>query len=339
MLSYLKIDNYALIEREELEFSPGFNVVTGESGAGKSILMGALEFLIGGRTDRGALRSGCSRCTVSGIFTLSTETAERVAGLEREGLARPWERDQAALLAETREAELGAARRRLAVVRGDLMQALGLSPLADFSLAPPPEADESPLEPLEDLVLCALETNPQLPIADREVVMKENAVRRAFCAFLPNLSAFGQWSFTGNKVMNPPDRNFDWGFRGTWDLFTGFRSVADVRAAKAERRKAELSRENTFLSVMAGVVSARAAVEDAAAGAAVRRRAWEVAAGRAEDLMARAKEGLEPVSDALDAEAARDLAEAEYLRAAFTERVARENLDFAVGKCRGKSEE
>ena len=95
--------------------------------------------------------------------------------------------------------------------------------------------------------------------------------------------------------------------------------------------KAELSRESTFLSVMAGVVSARAAVEDAAAGAVVRRRAWEVAAGKAEDLMARAKEGLEPVADALDAEAARDLAEAEYLRAAFTERVARENLDFAVG--------
>lgn len=81
MLSYLKIDNYALIEREELEFSPGFNVVTGESGAGKSILMGALEFLIGGRTDRGALRSGCSRCCVSGIFTLSEETARRVSAL------------------------------------------------------------------------------------------------------------------------------------------------------------------------------------------------------------------------------------------------------------------
>ena len=260
------------------------------------------------------------------------ETADRVAGLEREGLARPWERDQAALLAETREAELGAARRRLVVLRGDLMRALGLSPLAAFELAPPPEADESPLEPLEDLVLRALETNPQLPIADRQVVMKENAVRRAFCEFLPNLSVFGQWSFTGNEVMNPPKHNFDWGFRGTWDLFNGFRSVADVRAAKAEREQAELSRESTFLSVMAGVVSARAAVEDAAAGAAVRRRAWEVAAGKAEDLMARAKEGLEPVSDALDAEAARDLAEAEYLRAAFTERVARENLDFAVGE-------
>ena len=81
MLSYLKIDNYALIGEEELEFSPGFNVVTGESGAGKSIMMGALEFLIGGRTDRGALRSGCGRCTVSGIFTLTPETAERIAVL------------------------------------------------------------------------------------------------------------------------------------------------------------------------------------------------------------------------------------------------------------------
>ena len=260
------------------------------------------------------------------------ETAARVEGLAREGFARPWERDQARYLVEAREAQLGAARRSLVVKHGDLLRAMGLSPLAKISLEPPAGETLPPLEPLEDLVLRALERNPQLSIADRQVVMKENAVRRAFCDFLPNLSVFGQWSFTGNKVMNPPKNNFDWGFKGTWDLFNGFRSVADVRMAKAERRKAELARENTFLSVMAGVVSARAAVEDSAAGAAVSRRAWEVATGKAEDLMARAKEGLEPVSDALDAEAARDLAEVEFLRAAYTERVARANLDFAVGE-------
>lgn len=260
------------------------------------------------------------------------KTADRVEGLAREGFARPWERDQARYLVEAREAQLGAARRALDVKRGDLLRAMGLSPLADIALVPPPEEDLPPLEPLDALVLRALECNPRLPIADRQAVMKENAVRRAFCEFLPNLSVFGQWSFTGNKVMNPPSHNFDWGFQGTWDLFNGFRSVADVRAAKTERRQAELARENTFLSVMAGVVSARAAVEDAAAGAAVARRAWEVAAGKAEDLMARANEGLEPVSDALDAEAARDTAEAEMLRAAYTERVARANLDFAVGE-------
>ncbi|MBR6021727.1 MAG: TolC family protein [Kiritimatiellae bacterium] len=260
------------------------------------------------------------------------ETAGRVEGLAREGFARPWERDQARYLVEAREAQLGAARRALDVKRGDLLRAMGLSPLAGIVLVPPEEEDLPPPESLEALVLRALECNPRLPIADRQVVMKESAVRRAFCEFLPNLSVFGQWSFTGNKVMNPPSHNFDWGFKGTWDLFNGFRSVADLRAAKAERRQAELARENTFLSVMAGVVSARAAVEDAAAGAAVARRAWEVASGKAEDLMARAKEGLDPVSDALDAEAARDAAEAEMLRASYTERVARANLEFAVGE-------
>ena len=260
------------------------------------------------------------------------ETLERVEGLAQEGYARPWERDQARYLVEAREAALASARRALVVRRGDLLRAMGLSPLASLELAPPPDEALPPLEPLEALVLRALESNPQLPIVDRQVVMKENAVRRAFCDFLPNLSVFGQWTWTGNKVMNPPDRNFDWGFTGTWDLFTGFRSLAQYRAAKAEREQAELARESTFLSVMAGVVSARAAAEDAAAGAAVARRAWEVAAGKAEDLVARSKEGLETVADALDAEAARDLAETEMLRASFTERVARANLAFAVGE-------
>ncbi len=258
--------------------------------------------------------------------------AYRVEGFARAGFVRPWERERALQLAEVREAQLGAARRALDVKRSDLLCAMGLSPLAEISLVPPPEEPLPPLEPLEDLVLHALESNPRLPIADRQVVMKESAVRRAFCEFLPNLSVFGQWTFTGNKVMNPPRHNLDWGFSGAWDLFNGFRSVADVRAAKAERRQAELSRENEFLSVMAGVVAARAAVEDAAAAAAVSRHAWKVAADKAEDLMARAKEGLDPVSDALDAEAERDAAEAVMLRASYAERVARANLDFAVGE-------
>jgi len=263
------------------------------------------------------------------------ETAERVVGLQREGYARPWERDQAKLLLEKCEAERDAARRALTVRRGDLMEALGLSPLSQFTLAEPPDAADLPLEPLEELVLRALATNPELSIADRQVVIAENDVRRAFCDFLPNLSVFGQWTFTGNKVMNPPRRNTDWGFKATWDIFTGFRSLAAYRVAKTEREQTALARESTYLSVMARVVAARAAVEDAAAGATVARRAYEVAKGKAEDLAARAKEGLEPVSDALDAAAARDLAETEALRASFTERVARANLDFAIGK--GKS--
>ncbi len=77
MLSYLKISNFALIESAELEFGAGFNVVTGESGAGKSILMGAVELLLGGRVDRGVIRTGCDRCTVAGVLAVpATLTAE-----------------------------------------------------------------------------------------------------------------------------------------------------------------------------------------------------------------------------------------------------------------------
>ncbi len=69
MLHCLQIDNFALIEHAELEFCSGFNVITGESGAGKSILMGALRLLLGGRADRDCIRGGCDRAVISGIFS------------------------------------------------------------------------------------------------------------------------------------------------------------------------------------------------------------------------------------------------------------------------------
>ena len=70
MLNYLAINNFALIEKAELEFSGGFTVVTGESGSGKSILMSAIELLTGGRAERSGIRSGCKHFTVSGEFSV-----------------------------------------------------------------------------------------------------------------------------------------------------------------------------------------------------------------------------------------------------------------------------
>ncbi len=90
MLSYLKITNYALIESSEIEFSGGFTVVTGESGAGKSIVMSAIELLCGGRGGKGSIRTGCDRCTLSGIFTVPPALKEQMeAVLEAGGLDIP----------------------------------------------------------------------------------------------------------------------------------------------------------------------------------------------------------------------------------------------------------
>ena len=81
MLIYMKITNFALIEESELEFGPGFNVVTGESGAGKSSLMGAVELLLGGRVDKGVIRNGCDRCMVCGGFAVPAGLAGAVGAI------------------------------------------------------------------------------------------------------------------------------------------------------------------------------------------------------------------------------------------------------------------
>ena len=69
MLVFLKIENLALIEAVELEFPRGFITVTGETGAGKSILLGALRLLSGGRADKSIIRTGADTCALeAGIY-------------------------------------------------------------------------------------------------------------------------------------------------------------------------------------------------------------------------------------------------------------------------------
>lgn len=71
MLQTLKIENYAIIDALDIDFSPGLNTITGETGAGKSILLGALSLLSGSRTDTSVIRDGEQRCVIEGNFLIS----------------------------------------------------------------------------------------------------------------------------------------------------------------------------------------------------------------------------------------------------------------------------
>ena len=71
MLRNLHIRNYALIEALDLEFSEGFSVITGETGAGKSILLGAIGLLTGQRAETAAIRTGAAKCVVEGTFDIA----------------------------------------------------------------------------------------------------------------------------------------------------------------------------------------------------------------------------------------------------------------------------
>jgi len=69
MLRQLHIENYTLIDSLDLEFHPGFNLLTGETGSGKSIVVDAVELLLGGRASPEVIRSGCERAQIAGVFS------------------------------------------------------------------------------------------------------------------------------------------------------------------------------------------------------------------------------------------------------------------------------
>ena len=71
MLRRLSVENYALIDKLEMELDPHLNIITGETGAGKSILLGALGLLLGAKNDGSAMKDAARNCTVEGTFDLS----------------------------------------------------------------------------------------------------------------------------------------------------------------------------------------------------------------------------------------------------------------------------
>ena len=64
MLEELRIRNFAIIDHLELQFGSGFNVITGETGAGKSIIVDAVELILGGKPDVGQVRAGADRSII-----------------------------------------------------------------------------------------------------------------------------------------------------------------------------------------------------------------------------------------------------------------------------------
>ena len=70
MLKNLKISNYALIEKSDIDFSSGFSVITGETGAGKSIILGALGLLMGQRADSKVIKANEKKCAVEAVFNI-----------------------------------------------------------------------------------------------------------------------------------------------------------------------------------------------------------------------------------------------------------------------------
>lgn len=124
MLAEITITNLAIIEELQLKFAPGFNVLTGETGAGKSIILDALGLLLGGRAQSELIRAGAEETRVEGIFLLNPGARELLAAqLEENGIAL--EDDALILARELHRAGRATARINGRAVTGTVLQQIG----------------------------------------------------------------------------------------------------------------------------------------------------------------------------------------------------------------------
>ena len=101
VLTEISVENVALIEEATLELSPGLNAITGETGAGKTLLATALQMLLGGRARSEAVRAGARRAAVEGTFVLPEETRSAVLAEALEDLAEEIDSDDGLVLRRT----------------------------------------------------------------------------------------------------------------------------------------------------------------------------------------------------------------------------------------------
>ena len=86
MLELVRIRDYALIEQLDIEFQPGFNALSGETGAGKSIVVGALGLALGARASSDTVRADAAKASVEAVFRLDAQPPELVARLDAQGI-------------------------------------------------------------------------------------------------------------------------------------------------------------------------------------------------------------------------------------------------------------
>src|ERR671933_126781 len=101
MLAEITVENVALIETATLELAPGLNAITGETGAGKTLLATALQMLLGGRARPDAVRAGAKKATIEGTFVLPEGVGERILAESLGDLAEEVDADEGIVLRRT----------------------------------------------------------------------------------------------------------------------------------------------------------------------------------------------------------------------------------------------
>jgi DNA repair protein RecN (Recombination protein N) len=175
VLTEISVENVALIEEATLELSPGLNAITGETGAGKTLLATALQLLLGGRARSETVRAGASKATVEGTFVLPRETGPAILSDALGDLAEEVEDEDSLVLRRTLTEE-GRSR---CYVGGVSVPVRALASLGERMVSYHSQREQTRLtEPTEQLAILDDFLDEDAAMAKREHAVLWRAVER-----------------------------------------------------------------------------------------------------------------------------------------------------------------
>ncbi len=265
------------------------------------------------------------------------ELAEQLRDYQAEGLVLVWQRDQARVNLKSQKLQQKRVRQFLEQTKGQLLMAMGLSPLGSIQLdlSPPTTA---PKDTLEDLIAEALLSHPRLRIADREIAIEKERIKIALTSFVPSLTGFADRVNTTDSFQKYSSYWMT-GLSGVLAVFNGFANIYEYEAAKENVKKAAFEREQATLALMLEVLQAYQNLQLAQDGIAVAEDNFNVACNHYDQVYRQWQEGLMTVSDLMSVLAEKNLAEMMRINSQFQVQVAIATLLNTMGKTKIDYEE
>jgi outer membrane protein TolC len=263
--------------------------------------------------------------------------SEQLRNYQAEGLVFQWQSEQARVNLESQKLQKKRVRQLLEQTKGQLLMAMGLSPLSSIQLHTSPPVT-APQGTLEDLVTEALLSQPRLRIADRQVAIEKEKVKIALSGFMPSLIGFADRVNTTDAFQK---YSSFWvtGLSGVMTVFNGFANINEYKAAKENVKKAALEREQATLALMLEVLRAYQNLQITKDSIAVAEDSFNAARSHYDQVYQQWQENLVNVSDLMSVLAEKDLAEMMRINSQFQAQVAIATLLNVMGKTKIEYEE
>jgi outer membrane protein TolC len=245
---------------------------------------------------------------------------KQMEAFQREGLILKSDLEETKVFLTSQENNLQDNKRLQKSTKAELMEAMGLSPLVDISLKGVPSMTVKD-EDLIQQIYEAMINRPEMKISDRNIAVKEDAVKIAIAGFLPAVGLFTQYTNSSNSYQYY-ENIWSYGISGVLSVFDGFANIQNYKAAKQERGQAMIEREQSCLKIMLEVIKARDLLDKAKDMKTLLSREAEASRILLKEVQAQWDEGQVTSSDKLKAVSRNATAQANLTLADYQYQVA-----------------